>query len=124
MYIVVGLIGSSVFWLSVSIAVDSYFYGRFVIVVWKFIQFNVMGGHSASEKFVTCILLTFTVFGTQPWHWYATQGLPVMLLTMVPLVLIGFFVSKGSQKYPMYLVIYVLIVYSLFAHKEFRYVPI
>jgi phosphatidylinositol glycan class B len=68
------------------------------------------------------ILLTrFVVYGTQPWHWYATQGLPVMLLTMVPLVIIGFFVSKGTQKYPMYLVIYVLIVYSVFAHKEFRY---
>ncbi|KAL0477071.1 GPI mannosyltransferase [Acrasis kona] len=104
------------FWLVTSIAIDSYMYGKLSLVVFQFLKFNVFENRSH-------------MYGTQPWHWYLSQGFPVMLLTHTLLIvwLVYYRIKNstwpnpGTLK-PLYLVLYVNVVYSLFAHKEFRFV--
>lgn len=60
-----------------TVAVDSWFYGRLVFVPWNFAKFNVLSGLSSH-------------YGTHPWHWYLTQGVPATFAThLLPLVLAG-----------------------------------
>ena len=53
-------------WLAVGVAVDYAATGRLYVSQVEFFRFNFLEGKSA-------------LFGTHPWHWYATQGLPAML---------------------------------------------
>lgn len=63
--------------LAGTVAVDSWFYGRLVIVPWNFAKFNVLSGLSSH-------------YGTHAWHWYLTQGIPATFAThLLPLVLAG-----------------------------------
>lgn len=58
-------------------------------------------------------------YGTHPWHWYFSQGYSVMLFTFLPFSLIGIFRSKDWRFSG--LIAWVLGVYSILGHKEFRY---
>ncbi|KAK4318396.1 hypothetical protein Pmani_010592 [Petrolisthes manimaculis] len=91
-----------------TIAVDSWFYGRWVFVPWNFAKFNVLSGLSAH-------------YGIHPWHWYLTQGVPATFAThLLPLVLAG--VSQPARhKEPLIVCVWSLLVYSCLAHKEFRF---
>jgi phosphatidylinositol glycan class B len=68
------------------------------------------------------------VYGTQPWHWYFSQGFPVMVLTHGLLIIWLLYhriynstwPNPGSLK-PLYLILWTCSMYSLFAHKEFRF---
>lgn len=46
--------------LAAGAAVDRWGYGQWTLVPWNFVQFNLLRGQSA-------------LYGTHPWHWYATQ---------------------------------------------------
>eukprot|EP00112_Aurelia_sp_Birch-Aquarium-sp1_P020187 Seg5146.2 transcript_id=Seg5146.2/GoldUCD/mRNA.D3Y31 product="GPI mannosyltransferase 3" protein_id=Seg5146.2/GoldUCD/D3Y31 len=79
-----------------STAVDYLFYGRFIIVHFNFIKFNVMQGMSG-------------FYGTHPWHWYFTQGIPVVLFTHLPLFLLGLYKMETHER-PMALVMSVQLI--------------
>jgi phosphatidylinositol glycan class B len=95
------------------VVVDRIFYGRWVVVQWEFLKFNLLHGISAQ-------------YGTHPWHWYVTQGLPVVLGTGIPLLLHGIWLTFKTQPrinlIPLLLACWLTIVHSFIAHKEFRFV--
>jgi phosphatidylinositol glycan class B len=114
MSFLVKTIGYVVFWLGLSVLLDSYMYGRWTFVVFEFLKFNVFENRSH-------------LYGVQPWHWYFSQGFPVISFTQFPffLYVIGsalFTNSNRAANRAILLIIYVLAVYSLFAHKEFRFI--
>lgn len=57
-------------------AIDRVFYGRWVCAPLNFLVFNVVSGLSK-------------LFGTHPVHWYVTSALPVMFLTLTPMIAVG-----------------------------------
>lgn len=80
-------------------------YESFVLVPLNFLKFNFLSSGG-------------DYYGTHPWHWYFTQGFPSMLLTFLPHSLIGVFHSKEWRISG--LIAWVLGVYSMLGHKEFR----
>ena len=62
--------------LAAIAAVDRAFYGRWLCAPLNFLTFNVVSGLSE-------------IFGTHPLHWYVTSALPVMWLTLTPMVALG-----------------------------------
>jgi GPI mannosyltransferase 3 len=102
-------------WLGILLCVDRYFYGRVVFAPINFLHFNVVRGLSA-------------IFGTHPWHWYFTQGVPAMLLTHAVPLLNMLSTSARTTRAPARegLILKVCIVtilgYSFLSHKEFRFV--
>eukprot|EP00850_Spirogloea_muscicola_P018611 SM000172S03084 [mRNA] locus=s172:193184:196341:+ [translate_table: standard] len=90
-----------------TVALDSWMYGRPVAVPLEFLRFNVLAGGAAA-------------YGTHPWHWYFSQGFPVMLGTLLPLAALGAWWSP--ERGPAWLVLWTLACYSPLAHKEFRFV--
>ncbi|CAH8370595.1 unnamed protein product [Eruca vesicaria subsp. sativa] len=98
-------IGSLVLGLTCSL--DRLMYGSWVIVPLNFLKFNFLSSGG-------------DYYGTHPWHWYFSQGFLVMLFTFTPLSIAGMINSK-SQKLSA-LVLWVLTIYSLLGHKEFRFV--
>ncbi|KAI8093719.1 Alg9-like mannosyltransferase family-domain-containing protein [Halteromyces radiatus] len=112
-----GLIVSLV--LMINIGLDTVLYkggfdalqhGDIVFVPWTFIKTNVLESISV-------------FYGAHPFHWYLSQGLPLMLLTYLPLTAIGMIYNnkKGSRNL-IYLVMWVVGVYSFLSHKEFRFI--
>ena len=71
--------------LSTSTLLDYLFYGKFIIVHWRFLQFNFMQNLSG-------------FYGSHPWHWYLTQGIPVALFTHLLPFLVGVFTCKAKEQ--------------------------
>jgi len=121
--------------LLLSVGIDRLGYGRWVLSMWNFFRFNVVQGGSA-------------IYGSHPWHWYLTQGIPVLLGPFLPFL---YWYGSGFSGYcpgrtalrgvpvfaccrflwrsvrrghiPPYLLPATLVVflYSTQAHKEFRF---
>ena len=70
---------------SLSMLLDYMFYGRFILVHWRFLMFNVINNLSG-------------FYGSHPWHWYITQGIPVILFTQLPLMLLGIVIWKENVR--------------------------
>lgn len=98
-------IGLSV--LGLTSILDWWMYRSMVFVPLNFLKFNFF---SAGGDY----------YGTHPWHWYFSQGYSVMLFTFLPFSLIGIFRSKDWRFSG--LIAWVLGVYSILGHKEFRFV--
>ncbi|GFP85497.1 GPI mannosyltransferase 3 [Phtheirospermum japonicum] len=93
--------------LGLTFILDRQFYGSWVIVPLNFLKFNFLSSGG-------------DYYGTHAWHWYITQGFTVMLFTYIPFSIAGILMSK--EKKLSGLIIWVLGVYSLLGHKEFRFV--
>ncbi|KAM0952550.1 putative hexosyltransferase [Dioscorea sansibarensis] len=93
--------------LGLTSILDWWMYGSMVFVPLSFLKFNFF---SAGGDY----------YGTHPWHWYFSQGYSVMLFTFLPFSLIGIFRSKDWRLSG--LIAWVLGVYSILGHKEFRFV--
>ncbi|KAI6194878.1 Mannosyltransferase [Aphelenchoides besseyi] len=105
-----------------SIAIDSWSYGRFTIPAWNFIEFNVLSGGSAN-------------FGVNPWYWFLSEGIPpVFTISVIPLVLAIwelFFMngqppSKQRRQFAnsnllLIIAISYIFLHSFIAHKEHRF---
>ncbi|XP_042660105.1 GPI mannosyltransferase 3 isoform X2 [Tyto alba] len=76
-----------------SLIIDRVFFGEWVLVQLNFLKFNVLQNLGA-------------FYGSHPWHWYFTQGLPVILGTHLPFFIHGC----------------VLAAKSMLSHKEFRFI--
>lgn len=91
--------------------VDRLFYGFWTIPFLGNIHFNVISGNAA-------------LYGTHPWFWYITVGLPAVTGLLFPLLL-GDFCGRGSSSYGRRNIWVVLLSYivalSFSAHKEFRF---
>ena len=107
--------------LFASAAVDRLCYGRWVLPASSFLRFNLVSGGSA-------------YYGTHPWHWYVSAGMPAALGTHTPLVILGLVIAirpePGRQRLgegwlrvaPALGAGFALAALSLSSHKELRFV--
>lgn len=58
---------------------------RWVLVPWEFAKFNLFQAGSA-------------MYGSHPWHWNFTQGLPTITVTQLPLAMWGVYLSRGRYE--------------------------
>lgn len=93
--------------LGLSCLLDRLMYGSWVIVPLNFLKFNFLSSGG-------------DYYGTHKWHWYFSQGFTVMLFTFLPFSVAGSIKSKCWKLSG--LIAWVLIVYSIQGHKEFRFV--
>ncbi|XP_057249239.1 mannosyltransferase APTG1 isoform X2 [Beta vulgaris subsp. vulgaris] len=98
-------IGAVVF--AITSLLDCMIYGSWVIVPLNFLKFNFLSSGG-------------DYYGTHPWHWYFTQGFPVMLFTFLPFCVAGVIYSKCWRLSG--LIGWVVGMYSVLGHKEFRFV--
>jgi phosphatidylinositol glycan class B len=67
-------------------------------------------------------------YGVHTWHWYLSQGIPVIFTTFLPLLVYGFYriytqpVIYQRIQLLLYLSLWVITIYSLLPHKEFRFI--
>lgn len=92
-------------------------YGRWILTPLNFLRVNVLEGISL-------------FYGSSPWHWYLSQGIPILFGIYIPLVLFGSWkawkvsasgLNAGLKHQVLYLCIWVLVVYSSLQHKEWRF---
>lgn len=98
-----------------STSLHSLAYQDWVFVPWTFIKTNVFQSIAI-------------FYGAHPWHWYLSQGLPLMLLTFLPLTILGLLAptppsaATTAASALKQVVLWVVCVYSLLSHKEFRFI--
>ncbi|KAK3590324.1 hypothetical protein CHS0354_008766 [Potamilus streckersoni] len=92
--------------LVLSLIIDRIFYGDWILVQLNFLQFNILSGGGA-------------FYGTHPWHWYLTQGFPVVMTTHLYPFLLGAWKSKN--KVLLFVIIWYILILSFLSHKEFRF---
>lgn len=92
--------------VTASCAIDRAFYGRWLFVPWEFAKFNLFQGGSS-------------LYGSHPWHWNFSQGIPTVAGTLLPLILLGVVVAK--RRWLAALAAWSAVTYSLQSHKEFRF---
>lgn len=90
---------------AITSLLDCMIYGSWVIVPLNFLKFNFLSSGG-------------DYYGTHPWHWYFTQGFPVMLFTFLPFCVAGVIYSKCWRLSG--LIGWVVGMYSVLGHKEFR----
>ena len=101
----------------VSALIDRCCFGEWTFPPWNFVVWNAVTGGAAR-------------YGTHPWHWYITQGLPTVLgpgIAPAALLGIGVVLSQpagagGGNAVLLWVVLWVVAVYSTQPHKEFRFV--
>lgn len=99
-----------------GVAIDTYWHGQLIVTPWEFLKYNVL--HNIGS-----------FYGTHPWHWYFTSGLPTVLgINTLPFIFgIVQTVRNKSNKSPVskQLLITIgvsLVLMSLLEHKELRFV--
>ncbi|KAF5956676.1 hypothetical protein HYC85_003901 [Camellia sinensis] len=93
--------------LTLAWSLDRLMYGSWVLVPLNFLKFNFLSSGG-------------DYYGTHKWHWYFTQGFSVMLFTFLPFFIAGIILSKQWKLSG--LIAWVLGLYSVLGHKEFRFV--
>lgn len=103
--------------ISLNCLVDTYLYNNnhLVFTPYTFFKVNVVNNISL-------------FYGVHTWHWYLSQGIPVIFTTFIPFIAYGLYriyhfkVLFQRMKSLLYLVVWVVFVYSLLPHKEFRFI--
>ncbi|CAL8351140.1 unnamed protein product [Merluccius merluccius] len=92
-----------------STLIDCLFYGKWTVVQYNFLRFNVL--HGMAE-----------FYGSHPWHWYLTQGFAAVIGPHLPFFIYG--CTLASKRYRILLVtlVWTIVVYSFLSHKEFRFI--
>jgi len=96
------------------LALDTYLFGSLIVTPWEFLKVNVL------EEIGS-------FYGTHPWYWYFSSGLPAILgISIVPFFLSIFAAIKSWDEWkpqqPIFIsIILTIFVYSLLPHKEFRF---
>ncbi|KAJ4788433.1 Mannosyltransferase [Rhynchospora pubera] len=93
--------------LSLTCLLDRLMYQSWVIVPFNFLKFNFLSSGG-------------DYYGTHVFHWYFTQGFPSMVWTFLPFSIIG--IVKSRERKLAGLTAWVLGLYSVLGHKEFRFV--
>lgn len=89
-----------------NFGIDFMYFGRPVLPIVKFLQFNLFQS-----------LAHF--YGSMPWHYYLSQGLPILLIGFLPFTLVD--LAKPKASISSGLITFIVLVYSLLRHKEFRF---
>nr|XP_045015867.1 GPI mannosyltransferase 3 isoform X3 [Jaculus jaculus] len=95
--------------LSLSLMIDRIFFGQWTLVQFNFLKFNVLQNLG-------------TFYGSHPWHWYFSQGFPVVLGTHLPFFVHGCLRAPKRLQTLLLAVLWTLLVYSMLGHKEFRFI--
>ncbi|XP_044463121.1 mannosyltransferase APTG1 [Mangifera indica] len=93
--------------LGLTCLLDRLMYGSWILVPLNFLKFNFLSSGG-------------DYYGTHKWHWYFSSGFPVMIFTFMPFSFYGIMKSKHWKLCG--LIVWVLAIYSLLGHKEFRFV--
>ncbi|XP_071510502.1 GPI mannosyltransferase 3-like [Diadema antillarum] len=93
----------------ISLLVDRMFYGHWVCVQKNFIDFNFINDFGA-------------FYGTHSWHWYFTQGFPVVMGTHIPCFLMGAKMAFRRHSILLFTIVWTICIYSFASHKEFRFI--
>ncbi|PRQ37646.1 putative hexosyltransferase [Rosa chinensis] len=93
--------------LGLTFLIDRLMYGSWVLVPLNFLRFNFLSSGG-------------DYYGTHKWHWYFTQGFSVMVFSFLPFSIAGILQSKQWKLSG--LIAWVLVLYSVLGHKEFRFV--
>lgn len=79
--------------------------------------------------FKTNVINNISLFyGVHTWHWYLSQGIPFILTSYLPVYIYGLYCIYQTPtiykriKTLIYLSIWVIFIYSLLPHKEFRFI--
>ncbi|TPX33207.1 hypothetical protein SmJEL517_g03891 [Synchytrium microbalum] len=100
-------VGASV--IAISFTLDRIFFRRWTCTFCNFAYLNIVEGISS-------------YYGTHPWHWYITQGLPVIMGTHLPFAIYGMMNNRTPKLSTLTQAMAgTLSVYSLLEHKEFRF---
>jgi phosphatidylinositol glycan class B len=89
-----------------SLLVDRCFYGFWTIPLLANLQFNVVEGMGA-------------LYGSHPFHWYVTAGLPAITGLMLPILIFG--VPRSKNNYLWAVILPYIFLHSISPHKEFRF---
>nr|XP_033775631.1 GPI mannosyltransferase 3 isoform X1 [Geotrypetes seraphini] len=95
--------------LGISAMIDRVYFGKWTLVQLNFLRFNVLQDVA-------------TFYGSHPWHWYLTQGFPVIMGTHLPFFIHGCLLAPKKYWILLGAVAWTLLIYSLFSHKEFRFI--
>ncbi|XP_066272298.1 GPI mannosyltransferase 3-like [Branchiostoma lanceolatum] len=95
--------------LAWSAVVDRIFHGKWVLVQYNFLEFNVLSNLGS-------------FYGSHPWHWYLTQGFPVTMATQLLPFVFGAVKLWRKQKLVLFVILWTVMVYSFLGHKEFRFI--
>ncbi|XP_059570673.1 GPI mannosyltransferase 3 isoform X1 [Alligator mississippiensis] len=95
--------------LGTSLLIDRVFYGEWVFVQLNFLKFNVIQNLGA-------------IYGSHPWHWYFTQGFPVILGAHLPFFIHGCLQAPSKHQIFLVATVWTVLVYSTLSHKEFRFI--
>lgn len=93
--------------LVANTAIDYWYYGELTFPLIKFIQFNVVQSLSG-------------FYGVSDFHYYISQGLPILLIGYLPLTFYQLWVSRNTV--PARLIFAIIFLYSLLSHKEVRFI--
>ncbi|KAF9956225.1 hypothetical protein BGZ65_002897 [Modicella reniformis] len=102
--------------LGTAILDSTLLYNEWVLTPINFLRVNVLQGISL-------------FYGSSPWHWYLSQGLPLLFGIYLPFVLSGAWHALKSdtalnarmKHQVLYLSLWMLVVYSSLQHKEWRF---
>ncbi|KAF9484713.1 glycosyltransferase family 22 protein [Pholiota conissans] len=96
------------------LAIDSLYYNKLTLIPLNFLKTNL----SSVSLF----------YGTNPWHYYISQAIPILLTTALPFTLHGIWAtitSKSPRNTPLKTmlatIIWTVAIYSLAGHKEWRF---
>ncbi|XP_045142382.1 GPI mannosyltransferase 3 isoform X1 [Echinops telfairi] len=95
--------------LGFSLVIDRIFIGQWTLVQFNFLQFNVLQNLGA-------------FYGSHPWHWYFSQGFPVVVGTHLPFFIHGCFLAPKRYRVLLVTILWTVLVYSMMSHKEFRFI--
>jgi len=94
--------------LGVTVAVDSFFWGRLLYPEGQVLWFNTILNKSGE-------------YGTSPWHWYFTSALPRAMTIALPLSLLSVYTVPRARALVAIPTLFIA-VYSMLPHKELRFV--
>ncbi|XP_030385200.1 GPI mannosyltransferase 3 isoform X2 [Scaptodrosophila lebanonensis] len=109
-FVVIGLIVASA-----GIAIDTYWHGRLIVTPYEFLNYNIF--HNIGS-----------FYGSHPWYWYFTVGLPTVLgINTLPFLYGIMETVRKPEKFPickqlLITIFLTLVVLSTVEHKEFRFV--
>ncbi|XP_030567186.1 GPI mannosyltransferase 3 isoform X1 [Drosophila novamexicana] len=98
-----------------GIAIDTYWHGELIVTPWEFLKYNVL--HNIGS-----------FYGSHPWYWYFTVGLPTVLgINTLPFIFGIMQTVRQGNKFPiskqlLISILVTLLVLSTVEHKEFRFV--
>ncbi|KAJ3224654.1 glycosylphosphatidylinositol anchor biosynthesis [Chytriomyces hyalinus] len=94
---------------SASCIIDHQLYNEWTFVPYNFFKFNLTQGIAS-------------FYGMHTWHWYLSQGIPIVLFTFIPATAWTLLRSSEGPKHVRGVIVGTVVVYSLIRHKEFRFV--